>query len=416
MSYLTKIYLTIFGFFLIASCNNKQAKISTGIEGTSWILQSMSGQIPSGVEIDLQFEKDKINGKGVCNRYFANYKLSGQQITFQSVGSTKMMCPEHSDLETKYFDALQNAEAFSIQDGELTIKTKDVNLVFKPTSRNSSMGAVKSGPSFSGQYYTASLDQYWQSLAIYPDGEKYQVVFSASTVADEPACFFQGVGHLEGSKLVIPLVEKGDQTKMVITKKEKAMEVITEAATDRLALLYYCSGGASLAGTYVSQSDLMLSENQLGSIELKPGIIINEKILAAQFPDLQVVREIGQGDRPNFTYYSLKNTDEATQMVVDIKSSQQAQELNSVKIYTPDIPDQYGIRSGMTYAQAKKIRPSLRLITNTHFHTYAFDDASHIKYEICCNTDQIDKTTWSEQEVGNWKINSLIWEAAKEYI
>ena len=257
MPNLSKIYLAIMGLFLVAACNHKQAKNITGIEGTSWVLEHMSGAIPSGVDIDLQFEKDKINGKGVCNRYFSNYELNGQQIMIQAVGATKMMCHEHNNVEAKYFEALQNAQEFSIQNDQLTIKTKGGNLIFKPTNKTSSMGAAKSSPNFSGQYYSGSLDQYWQSLTIYPDKKGYQVIFSASIVGDEPACYFQGKAYVEDSKLVVPLPEKESKPQMVIIKKEKTVEVFTEAEENRLILLYYCSGGASLAGTYTERPTIV---------------------------------------------------------------------------------------------------------------------------------------------------------------
>ena len=156
---------------------------------------------------------------------------------------------------------------------------------------------------------------------------------------------------------------------------------------------------------------MFLSESQLGTLPLEPSITANVKNIEAHFPSLQVALRKGQQDGPNFTYYSLQKEKEIIRLVMGVKPKQKAQELSTVVIETPDISDQYGVRKGMTFTQAKHIRPRLQLITNSHFHTYAFDDTSNIKYEICCNTNQPDKTNWSEKEVSNWKITAIIWEA-----
>lgn len=384
------------------------------MDDTVWVLQSMTDKVPAGVEIELQFEKDKITGKGVCNRYFADYELNGKQINFQSVGATKMMCEQHNDWEAKYFQALQNAQEFTLQKEKLIIKTKDGDLIFKPANTTTSMGPASGGPNFSGVYYSGRpSEQYWQSLMIYPAGQGFQVVFSASPVNNEPACYFQAQGYVQDNRLVVPLAEKRDQVKMVITNTADTVSVFTEAFEDRLALLYYCSGGASLAGTYVKDSNLILSEDRLGTLELNVEVVVDKQTLATHFPNQPVVQGISQQDGPDYTYYSLqKEGKEVIRITVSKFLGGSNQQINSAMIYTEEIPDQYGIRKGMTYTQAKQIRPSLQLITNSHFHTYAFDEVSNIKYEICCNTDQLDKTTWSEQEVRDWKIKSIIWEAS----
>ena len=80
MQNLSRIFVAVFTLFFIISCTPKQSTTAIRMDDTVWVLQSMTDKVPAGVEIELQFEKDKITGKGVCNRYFADYELNGKQI------------------------------------------------------------------------------------------------------------------------------------------------------------------------------------------------------------------------------------------------------------------------------------------------------------------------------------------------
>lgn len=412
MLYLKKIPLAILALFFLYSCDSKQSNQSTEINNTSWVLHSIQGTKVSEVDISLEFAAERISGKGICNRYFANYKLNKQQIIVESVGATKMMCPEQAALEDQYLMALQNAQTWSIDNQFLTIKTSDGDLVFKHAGEISSMDTVEDSPDFSGQYYTVSTDEYWQSLTIYPGIEEdYQVVFSARTVGGEPACYFQGDAYVEGTRLMVSLPKNEEHIRMQLSKSRDTIRVFTEEAADRLALLYYCSGGASLAGTYIDQPGLVLSENKLGTFQLVPGTIADEKILTKHFPDWLIEQRTGQRDGPIYTYYELTKGKEAIQLTVGKEQGQAPEELSSIAVSSQGIPDQFGTRTEMTFSQAKRIRPNLQLVTDAHFHTYAVDSVSRIRYEICCNTDQVDKTDWSEKEVDDWKVKSIIWDA-----
>ena len=63
----------------------------------------------------------QVNGTGVCNSYSSTYVVSGNTIKFSPAISTKMMCPEGTNLEYNFFQALHNASSYSLKRGKLTL-------------------------------------------------------------------------------------------------------------------------------------------------------------------------------------------------------------------------------------------------------------------------------------------------------
>jgi heat shock protein HslJ len=95
-----------------------------GLTGTAWRLQDLGGAVVlDGVEATLEFpEEGKVAGRGSCNRFFGSVKVEGEKISFGPLGSTKMACPEAiSNQESKYLEALQSAERFTVDGSTLSI-------------------------------------------------------------------------------------------------------------------------------------------------------------------------------------------------------------------------------------------------------------------------------------------------------
>jgi putative lipoprotein len=94
------------------------------LEGTLWELEDLSGDgVVSGTHVTLDFsEKGRATGNGSCNRYFSTVEMSGSSIRFGAVGATRMACATAVSLqEVKYFEALEAAHRFTIEDNTLSI-------------------------------------------------------------------------------------------------------------------------------------------------------------------------------------------------------------------------------------------------------------------------------------------------------
>lgn len=107
------------------------SKAVSDISKADWQLQSWSmGKLPDSFTITATFADGRLTGKGVCNQYFSDATIVGDKVTISSVGATKMLCPEFSDIEQTYFEYLQKASSFKINKDQLTLVCGEETLVF----------------------------------------------------------------------------------------------------------------------------------------------------------------------------------------------------------------------------------------------------------------------------------------------
>lgn len=69
-----------------------------------------------------------VSGNGGCNTFSGPYKVTGNQITIGPLASTLMACAEPAGVmeqEAQYLAALQSAATYTIQGGQLEMRTKD---------------------------------------------------------------------------------------------------------------------------------------------------------------------------------------------------------------------------------------------------------------------------------------------------
>lgn len=73
----------------------------------------------------LAFLKDnKIAGETGCNRFFGDFSINEDNLKFDNLGSTRMMCPE-MEFETAYLQAIANTVSYNRSKGKLELK--DIN-------------------------------------------------------------------------------------------------------------------------------------------------------------------------------------------------------------------------------------------------------------------------------------------------
>lgn len=108
-------------------CNS--SKNMAKLEGVKWELKTLNDKeiklVDNSSEVYIQFNEaeKKVNGRGGCNRFFGNYELDGDKLKFSPLGATRMACPD-LELETEFFRALETVDAYSIKDGQLSLKSK----------------------------------------------------------------------------------------------------------------------------------------------------------------------------------------------------------------------------------------------------------------------------------------------------
>jgi putative lipoprotein len=100
-------------FFLMIAVS--VAAIAGELAGSEWRPTRIgSSNPPSKSKLFVQFKGDgKLTGHGGCNRFFGQYKISGNEITIGPVGATRMACLRPViDLEMALFTALESAKTY----------------------------------------------------------------------------------------------------------------------------------------------------------------------------------------------------------------------------------------------------------------------------------------------------------------
>ncbi len=106
------------------------AAASASLWGTAWLLEDLGGAgVLDGAQATLEFpEPGKAAGRGSCNRFFGTVEISGASLKFGPLGSTKMACVEAvMAQESRYVEALQNADRYAIQGSTLLIYARGMS-------------------------------------------------------------------------------------------------------------------------------------------------------------------------------------------------------------------------------------------------------------------------------------------------
>lgn len=117
-------------FLLCTAC---PSNTSLDISGQDWQLSRWTaGSLPQDITITATFADGRLSGKAVCNQYFADASIQKDSVFIKTVGATKMLCPEHTDIERQYLKYLQLASAYRIDKNELALQCGEATLFFSP--------------------------------------------------------------------------------------------------------------------------------------------------------------------------------------------------------------------------------------------------------------------------------------------
>lgn len=91
------------------------------------VLQGQAVELPADQDVTFTIETGgRFSGKSVCNNYFGRLEFgTGDALSLNGVGATKMMCPENMQIENAYFEALARVTRFQIDEGESLILQSD---------------------------------------------------------------------------------------------------------------------------------------------------------------------------------------------------------------------------------------------------------------------------------------------------
>jgi heat shock protein HslJ len=100
-----------------AEAEVEPAKEIASLVGTQWIAASRALEPPT-----IEFEASGAAGFAGCNRWFAAFNQDGEGARFQSIGSTRMMCPGAAmSIERNFLSQLERTRAVRVDGRTLTL-------------------------------------------------------------------------------------------------------------------------------------------------------------------------------------------------------------------------------------------------------------------------------------------------------
>lgn len=117
---------------LMAACAgaSSTAAGAVALVGTEWRLESINGQaVMERSTASLQFpESGRVAGNGSCNTFVGAVAIDNESIIFRQMASTKMACMGGASAqETRYMQALSQAQRYQVVDGQLLIHVQGMD-------------------------------------------------------------------------------------------------------------------------------------------------------------------------------------------------------------------------------------------------------------------------------------------------
>lgn len=106
---------------IMTACSDSEPE---SLPGSNWRLTTLDDAAPvEGSTITLGFDDQGMaTGSGGCNRYFGGVTIDGDQITFGTLGATRVACePPILDQEFAYLAALESAAMYRLDGPSLTL-------------------------------------------------------------------------------------------------------------------------------------------------------------------------------------------------------------------------------------------------------------------------------------------------------
>ena len=118
------------GMLALTACggDGESSGQAQSLDGTHWMLVSIGERpVVQDSRASLSFnEPGAVAGHGSCNRFAGPVSVTGDQISFGNLASTRMACqPEVDVQEMDYLQALTGANRYRINGSQLEIETDD---------------------------------------------------------------------------------------------------------------------------------------------------------------------------------------------------------------------------------------------------------------------------------------------------
>ena len=99
---------------------------STPLYNTKWSLKKIHDNGKEEIvntKAFIRFDKEKgsAGGNGSCNSFGSSTTINANEVSFKNIFSTKMYCEAVQQIETSFFNRLENVNRFGIKENTLSL-------------------------------------------------------------------------------------------------------------------------------------------------------------------------------------------------------------------------------------------------------------------------------------------------------
>jgi heat shock protein HslJ len=122
--------------YILEKTNGKGGDPLTNIK---WTLKEVAGmhtdQSKHGIYIQFDADENRVSGFGGCNQFFGRYEQKEEnRLEFESLVRTRKFCQEVGDLEDRVFQMLETADNYTVEEGILTMRSRDMEVLLRWTA------------------------------------------------------------------------------------------------------------------------------------------------------------------------------------------------------------------------------------------------------------------------------------------
>jgi heat shock protein HslJ len=124
------ILIVCFSMSTFVGCKSGKLHADNPLFTNKWILYELNGapvqtsNTDRDANINFSLADMKVTGSGGCNRFNGTFNAKGKDMSFGTLATTKMICPD-SKFEDAFFAALAKVKNFEIGGNELLLKDGD---------------------------------------------------------------------------------------------------------------------------------------------------------------------------------------------------------------------------------------------------------------------------------------------------
>lgn len=142
---LITLFITV---FLLNCGGTKDATVmekdTTNLTSGKYIVSTVNGESISDLTLEFDTDNKKVSGFSGCNRFFGDYTIEGNTLSFGALGTTRKMCaPKDNTKEQNMLKTLAEVNGFKVSGDQLQLEKDNKTLLVAAQNTDNKMAQTE---------------------------------------------------------------------------------------------------------------------------------------------------------------------------------------------------------------------------------------------------------------------------------